>query len=98
MEVYDLPALAIPPGRAYHELLHVPALSVGVYLLPAGGEDRQSPHTEDEVYYVLAGQATMQVGAERRPVQAGSLIYVPAGVEHRFRDIVAALRILVFFA
>lgn len=34
-------------GRAYLEFLRVPALSAGLYVLPAGGEDGQSPHGED---------------------------------------------------
>ena len=44
-------------GKAYLEFLRSPALSVGLYVLPAGGVDSQEPHTEDEVYYVLRGTA-----------------------------------------
>ena len=34
------------------------ALSMSLYIMPAGAEDLQPPHTEDEVYYVLSGKAT----------------------------------------
>jgi len=85
-------------GRLYLEFLKVPALSMGIYTLPAGSEDPQSPHTEDEVYYVVGGQAVIQVAGENRPVQAGSIIVVEANVEHRFHTITEDLAVLVFFA
>ncbi len=84
-------------GRLYHEFIRTHDLSVGVYVLPAGGTDPQSPHTEDEVYYVISGRATIRVGDEDRPVQAGSVVFVGADVEHRFHDIEEELVILVMF-
>jgi mannose-6-phosphate isomerase-like protein (cupin superfamily) len=85
-------------GRLYLEFLKVPDLSMGVYELPAGGADPQSPHTEDEVYYVVQGRAKIKVGNEDRAVQAGSVVYVAKNVEHRFHSIEEALSVLVFFA
>ena len=76
----------------------MPALSLGLYVLPAGGVDAQQPHGEDEVYYVVSGRATVRVGDEDRGVQAGSVIFAPPGVPHRFHSITEELRILVFFA
>lgn len=84
--------------KAYLEFLRVPALSAGLYQLPAGGIDRQLPHTEDEVYYVLTGRAILRVGDEDQEVEAGSLIFVAASVEHRFYSISENLSVLVFFA
>lgn len=83
---------------AYLEFLNVPELSMGLYVLPAGGTDPQSPHTEDEVYYVVSGSAQIQVADESRPVQAGSIIYVAKNMEHRFHSIEKEIIILVFFA
>lgn len=85
-------------GKLYLEFLRVPSLSLGLYVLPAGGVDPQKPHAEDEIYYILSGHGAILVGEERRPVQPGSIIFVAAGVEHRFYDITEALQILVFFA
>ena len=45
--------------KPWLEFLRVPALSVGIYALRAGAEDPQAPHTEDEVYYVVSGRATL---------------------------------------
>ncbi len=97
-EVRDLAAQQAQTGKLYLEFLRVPALSVGLYVLPADGTDPQQPHSEDEVYYVVSGKGMIRVGDEDRAVQAGSVIYVAIGVEHRFHSITEAMQILVFFA
>ena len=76
----------------------VPAMSAGVYTLPAGATDAQKPHKEDEMYYVVRGRARMRVGAEDRAISQRSVIFVAAEVEHRFYDIAEELVVLVFFA
>ena len=85
-------------GRAYLEFLRKPSLSMGLYRLPSGSVDPQSPHTEDEVYCVVSGKAQIQVGEEDRSVVAGSIVFVAARVPHRFHSIEEDLTVLVFFA
>lgn len=85
-------------GKLYLEFLRVPAMSAGFYVVPAGGADPQTPHKEDEMYYVVRGRARMRVGFEDQPVSEGSVIFVAANVEHRFYDIEEELVVLVFFA
>jgi mannose-6-phosphate isomerase-like protein (cupin superfamily) len=85
-------------GKRYLEFLRVPALSAGLYVLPAGGDDPQSPHQEDEIYYVVRGRARMRVGSEDQAVSQGSIIFVAAAVEHRFYEITEELTVLVLFA
>jgi drug/metabolite transporter (DMT)-like permease/mannose-6-phosphate isomerase-like protein (cupin superfamily) len=85
-------------GRAYYEFLRTGSMSVGVYTLPAGGEDLQCPHGEDEAYYVLSGRAAFRLEDQVRPVEPGDLLYVPARAAHRFEDIREDLNLLVFFA
>lgn len=85
-------------NKLYLEFLKVPDLSMGLYVLPAGGTDPQSPHTEDEVYYVVSGRAKILVADENQNLQAGSIIYVEKNVEHRFHSIEEELTVLVFFA
>ena len=94
----DLAARLAASGRPYLEFLRVPDLSTGLYVLPAGGVDRQQPHREDEVYHVIEGRGRITVGDETADVEPGSVVYVPADVPHRFHDIAEELRILVFFA
>jgi mannose-6-phosphate isomerase-like protein (cupin superfamily) len=101
MEAFELAQLAAErkeKGDLYHEFLRVPALSMGLYELAAGSTDPQSPHTEDEVYYVARGRGFIRVGEEDRAVEAGSIVYVKANVEHRFHSISEDLSVLVFFA
>lgn len=93
---FSLPADGEPVRWAEH--LRVPALSVGTYSIPAGGIDGQSPHTEDEIYVITAGRATLQAGADSVEVRAGSVIYVPAAEVHRFVDVTEDLAAIVLFA
>jgi mannose-6-phosphate isomerase-like protein (cupin superfamily) len=85
-------------GQDYLEFLRVPSLSAGLYTLPAGAVDTQEPHTEDEIYYIISGRGFIQVDQESRPVEAGSLVFVKAYVDHRFHTITEDLRVLVIFA
>jgi quercetin dioxygenase-like cupin family protein len=85
-------------GKLYREFLHVPAMSAGLYVLPVGGTDSQRPHHEDEIYYVVRGNARFKAGSEDREVSAGSVIFVAAEVEHRFYAIEEELAVLVVFA
>lgn len=85
-------------GRPWQEFLRVPDLFSGLYEIPAGGEDAQRPHDADEVYYVVAGRATLTVGTERIPVRPGAIVYVAKNEDHRFIDITEDLSVLVFFA
>lgn len=73
-------------------------MSAGVYVLKAGEKDLQSPHREDELYYVVSGKARMKVGGEDQALNAGSIVFVAASVEHRFYDIEEDITLLVFFA
>ena len=88
----------ISAANPYQEFLRVRAMSAGVYVLPRGGSDRQSPHREDEIYYVVGGRAKLRIGAEESAVGPGTVVFVEAGVEHRFFAIEEELVLLVMFA
>jgi mannose-6-phosphate isomerase-like protein (cupin superfamily) len=85
-------------GELYREFLRVESMSAGLYVLEAGAADPQTPHAQDEVYYVVSGRAEIDVAGETRPVQQGSVIFVGKGVEHRFHSIAERLELLVLFA
>jgi mannose-6-phosphate isomerase-like protein (cupin superfamily) len=84
--------------KPYVEFLRIAAMSGGLYVLPVGGTDKQIPHREDEMYYVIRGRAQMRVASEKYAVGEGSIIFVAAEVEHRFYEIKEELIVLVFFA
>ena len=85
-------------GRPFLEFLRSPSLSAGIYTLRAGEQDRQSPHSEDEIYYVINGRAVIDVGGEKRAVAPGTVVFVGAHVAHHFEDISDDLTVLVVFA
>ena len=96
-EYADIEAERATRGTLNREILRAPDLSAGIYRLEGGAPDPQSAHTEDELYYVVAGRGLVTVGAEVRPVVPGSVVLVAPGVEHRFHDIAARLELLVMF-
>lgn len=97
-DIHNVDTQRSQAGKRYLEFLRVPAMSAGVYFLPAGVIDIQEPHHEDEMYYVVRGKARMRAGSEDQGVGPGSVIFVAAEVEHRFYDIEEELEVLVFFA
>ena len=97
-ELAELLARRTSARQPYLEFISTPSLSAGVYVLGPGAADRQQPHTEDEVYYVVSGAGRVTVGDDTRDVSAGSVIFVAATVPHRFHDIAEQLEIVVFFA
>ena len=100
MDAFELPDLAADQeasGRPYLEFVSVPDLSVGLYVLKVGQPDLQSPHTEDEVYYVVSGRGRITVGDEDRVVEPGSVVFVATAVPHRFHDITEDLTLFVVF-
>ena len=96
-ELDEVEAARTKAGVRYQEFLSVPDLSGGLYVLEAGATDPQSPHGEDELYVVMSGRAIVTVGVEERPVVPGSLVFVAAGVPHRFHHITERLVLVVAF-
>jgi len=59
--------------------------------------DPQKPHKKDELYVIINGTGTFEHGKERTPVHEGDVLFVRAGVEHRFVDFSADFATWVFF-
>ena len=101
MDVFDLAQLVgghSENGELYHEFFKAKRVSVGLYGLKAGETDPQSPHTEDEIYYIVSGAGTIEIDGEHREVSAGAVIYVEEHVTHCFHAITEDLSIIVVFA
>lgn len=90
------------PGRIdrveYTEIHRVAAMSVGTYFLPAGAVDPQRPHTEDELYVILRGEATLRTPHGDGAAVPGAALFVPAGEQHSFVDITEPLFMYVIFS
>ena len=91
-----------PPDGAEpnHWIVHLSSddLSLGTYCIPAGGLDDQTPHTEDEIYVVRSGRATLNTDSGTAEIAPGSVIFVPVGETHTFTDVTEDLALVVIFA
>ncbi len=59
--------------------------------------DHQTPHTRDEVYVIASGSGTFVNGDSWHSFEVGEVLFVPAGVEHRFVDFTDDFATWVFF-
>lgn len=94
----ELEAERVANDGAYLQFVRERNMSVGLYALDAGQSDPQQPHGQDEVYFVVSGRASITVGEETTMVARGSVVYVPAGVPHKFHHIAEDLRVMVVFS
>ncbi|MYT19547.1 cupin domain-containing protein [Streptomyces sp. SID7760] len=94
----ELEAERLANDGAYLQFLRERNMSVGLYALDAGQSDPQQPHRQDEVYFVVSGRGSITVGEETTTVARGSVVYVPAGMVHKFHHITEDLRVLVVFS
>ncbi|MEV6582144.1 cupin domain-containing protein [Streptomyces sp. NPDC051582] len=94
----ELEAERLANDGAYLQFLRERNMSVGLYALDAGQSDPQQPHRQDEVYFVVSGRGSITVAEETTAVARGSVVYVPAGVVHKFHHITEDLRVLVVFS
>lgn len=98
MSVENSIAEARRTASGYLELFRTATMSGGIYVLPAGARDRQTPHTEEEVYVVLRGRGRFFRAGRTVPVHAGDHLLVAAGEVHRFEQIEEELVLFVFFS
>lgn len=84
-------------SQEYKEFVRTPDISAGVYRLAAGAEDKQTPHTEDEIYYVVSGHGRLGAAGRDTDVSPGDILFVPRMEPHQFHDIDEDLVLLVVF-
>ena len=73
-----------PDGERFVRALAHASMSVELYA-PIG-TDPQSPHSQDELYFVISGSGEFVNGDERMNFSQGSAFFVPAGQAHRFEN------------
>lgn len=84
-----------PDGKRFASIFERGSLQVEIYA--PRDRDEQMPHPKDELYVVMQGKGTFVNGASRNPFEPGDVIFVPAGVVHRFEDFTDDLVVWVFF-
>lgn len=94
----ELEAQRAESNRSYLPFLDRSTLSCGVYFLAAGADDGQSPHSQDEIYYVRSGKGKLNVEGEDFDAVPGEVLFVAANAKHHFHSIEEDLTLLVFFS
>jgi mannose-6-phosphate isomerase-like protein (cupin superfamily) len=84
-----------PGGERFAKVLGNGSMEVEVYA--PRGTDPQTPHTRDELYVVVGGSGEFVNGPERHEFGPGDVLFVPAGVVHRFEDFTDDLVVWVVF-
>lgn len=92
---YALATLAKLPDSQFAEVFSHGSLEVEIY--KPEKTDHQQPHSRDELYVIIAGSGIFLNGTERRPFSRGEVLFVPAGVKHRFEDFTDDFATWVFF-
>jgi mannose-6-phosphate isomerase-like protein (cupin superfamily) len=84
-----------PDGQPFVTLLENGKMYVEIY--QPYKIDKQKPHDQDELYVVIEGSGIFYNNGERRPFKKHDVIFVPAGIEHRFEDFTDDFVTWVFF-
>jgi mannose-6-phosphate isomerase-like protein (cupin superfamily) len=84
-----------PRGKRFAVGLEHGTLSVEIYA--PRGADPQTPHTRDELYVVMSGSGQFVNGEGRHRFGPGDVLFVPAGVPHRFEEFSDDLAVWVIF-
>ncbi len=84
-----------PAGERFVELFQHGTLTIELYA--PRGHDSQSPHSKDEVYVVVQGSGQFRNGEAMNRFGPGDVLFVAAGVSHRFEDFTEDLAVWVIF-
>ena len=87
--------LPAPGGKPSAEVFKHGSLVVKIFA--PRGEDTQKPHSRDEIYVVVRGRGVLFHDGRRDAFGAGDLLFVAAGIEHRFEDFTDDLAVWVVF-
>ena len=68
----------------FHYAVRHGTMKLGLYAPQS--EDVQGPHKQDELYVIVSGHGTFQKGGVARSFAPKDVIFVEAGVKHRFAD------------
>jgi len=68
-----------------------------VLLFVPADQDTQAAHKRDEIYVIQAGHGIFKRGGETVRFDAGDVLFVPAGVPHRFASFSAEFKAWVIF-
>ncbi len=84
-----------PNGERFAVIAEHGTLEVEIYA--PRGNDRQKPHTRDEIYFVVTGTGEYLCGESRTTFGPSDLLFAAAGAVHRFENFTDDLVVWVLF-
>jgi mannose-6-phosphate isomerase-like protein (cupin superfamily) len=82
-------------GRRFHYPVCHGTMRVGLYA--PKDADEQSPHTQDELYIIASGSGWFVKGDDRIAFAPQDVLFVEAGLPHRFENFTADFATWVIF-
>jgi mannose-6-phosphate isomerase-like protein (cupin superfamily) len=80
------------------DFLNTKSLEAGIIRLRKDQKDTQTNHPLDELYYVVKGEGYIRIGGKSQPVKQGTIIFVPAEIDHNFYGNKEDLVVLYIFS
>jgi mannose-6-phosphate isomerase-like protein (cupin superfamily) len=88
----------ITKGKSYfHTFINRDNLAAGILRLAPGEEDTQTPHDNDEIYYVVRGDGFLNIDGKEHLISGGMSYFVGKNIEHKFHGNKKELVVLYFF-
>ena len=81
----------------YHTFINRNNLAAGILRLKPGEEDSQSPHENDEIYYVVRGDGFLNIAGNDYEISEAKAYFVGKNIEHKFHGNKKELVVLYFF-
>ena len=73
-----------PGGEPFANALAHGTMSVELYA--PKGDDPQTPHKQDEIYFIQSGKGELVIDGMRHTCSVGDAFFISAGIEHRFEN------------
>lgn len=73
-----------PAGEHAVTVLRRGPLDVALSLPPRPRQ--QTPHAQDEIYFIIRGRGLLVHGSKRDAFESGDIVFVAAGTEHQFEN------------
>ena len=80
----SLAQLNTKTGQFFVKVMEHSTMSVEIYRPEK--VDLQTPHIQDELYMIISGEGEFLNDGIRNHFNPGDVLFVPAGIEHRFEN------------
>lgn len=86
------------PGEYFHSFVTSKNMECGIIRLKPGQMDTQTPHSCDEIYYIINGSGYIEINEKKYKVKKNDIIFIPKDFSHRFHSNQVEMTILYVIA